>query len=177
MIKLDYLPYYPSPNRSVRAGGAKPTHIILHAMVGFYGTQKSGTIALFMNPKSKVSAHYLVSRKGEICNMVKDSLAAWHVKNFNSLSLGIEFEDMIPGVKGNCMTNPNWHTPEQLKAGAELVATLMKKHNIPLKNVMQHSDPFLRAKGNDHTDCGPFFNEADFKLLIQGFLDAGSKPK
>lgn len=176
MIKLDYLPYYPSPNKSIRAGGAKPTHIILHAMIGYYGTQKSGTIGLFLNPKSKVSAHYLVSRKGEICNMVKDQFAAWHVKNFNSKSLGIEFEDMIPGVKGNCMTNPNWHTPEQLKAGAELVATLMLKHNIPIENVMQHSNPFLKKLGNDHEDCGRWFDEAGFKVLVKEFLD-GSKPK
>lgn len=180
MIRLDYLPYSPSPHKSIRDGNVKPTWIVLHCMAGtFLGTQ-----SWFKNPKSKVSAHYLVSKKGEIVNMIKPELKAWHTKGFNSVSLGIEMED-VPTVKGkadltkNCLTDPNWCTEAELKAVAELTATLMAKYNIPIERVIAHNDPMLRKPpyNNDHLDIGSFFNWTLFRTLVKGFLADGSKPK
>ena len=50
------------------------------------------------NPRAKVSCHYLVNRKGEVIQMVKDKNIAWHAgkskwkkfKDLNNFSIGIE---------------------------------------------------------------------------------------
>jgi N-acetylmuramoyl-L-alanine amidase len=57
-----------------------------------------GTIAWFLNPKSKVSAHYAIGPDGTIVQMVKDEDTAWHAgrsllyceKHVNNFSIGIE---------------------------------------------------------------------------------------
>ena len=50
------------------------------------------------DPKSKVSCHYFINRKGEITRLLDDNRIAWHAgrskwknfKNLNSNSIGIE---------------------------------------------------------------------------------------
>ncbi len=180
MIKLDYLPYVPSPNKSSRDGGVKPTWIVLHAMQGTY----LGSQSWFKNPKSQVSAHYLVSKKGEVVCMVKPEQKAWHTKNFNSVSLGIEMED-VPTVRGkadlkkNCLTDPNWCTDLELNAVAELVATLMVKYKISLAHVIGHNDPMLAKPpyNNDHKDVGPFFPWEKFRTLVKKHLEPPKEKK
>jgi N-acetyl-anhydromuramyl-L-alanine amidase AmpD len=174
MLDLTKIPFIPSPNKSSR-GGVKPTHLIIHAM---NGTQL-GTIAWFKNPKSQVSAHYLVSKKGEIVCMVPPGEKAWHVKNFNTLSIGVEFEDLDPKTRKTCVTDPNWWTEPQIEAGAELFATIMQKYNIPLDHVVGHNAEFLKKAPyfNNHTDPNRYWPTEKFKALIQGFLDDGNKPK
>lgn len=167
MLKLDYIDFIPSPHKSARKGNQKPTWIVIHAMSGSY----QGSIAWFKNPKSKVSAHYLVSKKGEMVCMVKPELKAWHVGAFNSPSVGIEFEDMNPKTKKNCMTDPTWFTDIELERGAELTATLMKKYMIPMSNVIGHNDPMLRKLGSDHSDPGPYFPWERFRALIKKYLE------
>ena len=172
MIRLSYTDFSPSPNKSQRAGGIKPTYIVIHAMQGTF----IGTKAWFLNPASKVSAHFLVSKKGDLLKMVDCQLAAWHVKNFNSKSIGIEFEDMDPKSSLNCLTNPQWTTPVQIKTGAELTATLMQTYNIPIEHVIGHNDPMLKALGNDHQDPGIFPWE-EFRKQVVGFLSDGKSGK
>ncbi len=69
--------------------------IVIH----YTGMQsKIESIKRLMNPKHKVSAHYLIDRKGKILRMVDDNKIAWHAgkskwKNYNNLnkySIGIE---------------------------------------------------------------------------------------
>ena len=51
-----------------------------------------------LNPKSKVSSHFLISRSGKVYRLVKDKQIAWHAgkscwgkfKNLNKNSIGIE---------------------------------------------------------------------------------------
>lgn len=175
MIDLAKIKFIPSPHKASR-NGVKPTHLIVHAMAGTY----QGSISWFKNPVSKVSAHYLVSKKGEITCMVQPGPdKAWHVKNFNTLSIGVEFEDLDPKTRKGCVTDPNWCTEVQYKVGAELFATLMQKFNIPLENVVGHNADFLKKAPyfNTHTDPEKHFNWDKFKTLIKGFLADGSKPK
>ncbi len=50
------------------------------------------------NPKSKVSCHYLINRKGKVFSLVKDNHIAWHAgksmwrkyRNLNKNSIGVE---------------------------------------------------------------------------------------
>lgn len=171
MLDLSKLPKYSSPHHSRRVSGVKPQWIVIHAMSGYY----KGSIAWFKSPSSQVSAHYLVSRAGEACNMVPEDRAAWHCKNFNSPSFGIELEDMIEGVKGNCLTNKTWFTEVQLKKAAQITAALMKKYSIPIEHVIGHNSEKLSKAPyyNDHKDPGPFFPWDQFKKLVKEFLNAG----
>lgn len=167
MIKLDYIDFLPSPHKSTRRNLQKPSWVVIHAMAG----TMEGTKAWFRNPKSKVSAHYLVSKKGDVLCMVKPELAAWHVRNFNSPTLGIEFEDLDPKTKKNCLSDPKWITDKQLEVGAELVAALMLRYKIGMSNVIGHNDKYLQQMGNDHSDPGPYFPWDKFRKLIASNLE------
>ena len=78
--------------------------IIIH-----YTGMKSDTLAIkrLSDPKSKVSAHYLIKDNGKILNLVPDSYIAWHAgksvwKSYNSMnkhSIGIEISN--PGHNNN----------------------------------------------------------------------------
>lgn len=53
-----------------------------------------------MNPESKRSAHYVIDKDGTIHGFVPEGMAAWHCRNWNSSSIGVEFvglrEPMTP---------------------------------------------------------------------------------
>lgn len=77
----------------------KPVGIVLHSMDGFF----DGTRSWFKNPSAGGSAHYLISKKGKILQMVDDMVIAWHCRGmtdlfpprayWNDITIGIELED------------------------------------------------------------------------------------
>ena len=85
-----------SPNFSSR-NEERIRRMILH-----YTTSRNvaGTIAWFKNPASRVSAHYVIARDGTIFQLVRDADKAWHAKNANADSIGIEHS----AAKGDTMT-------------------------------------------------------------------------
>jgi N-acetylmuramoyl-L-alanine amidase len=105
----------------------------------------------------KVSAHYLVLRNGDIWQLVRDDRIAWHAgksqyldfMNLNSTFLGIEF---IGGYDFD-------FTDEQYIEGANLVASLMQKYQIPTVMVKGHEDVSGPKVRTDYkTDPGPRFD-------------------
>ena len=72
-----------------------------------------GTIAWFQDPRAQVSAHYIIGREGEIYQMVRDSDKAWHAKDANANSIGIEHS----AAAGNSMTRPRRFRPSPWCAG------------------------------------------------------------
>ena len=91
IIKPNYSPNFSKANRLDKD--------IKFVIIHYTGMQSEiESIKRLKNPKSKVSCHYLINRKGEIIQMVKDINIAWHAgkskwKKFNNLnnsSLGIE---------------------------------------------------------------------------------------
>ena len=79
-----------SPNQS---GVCYPKAIMLHHTGG--GTFKSN-LSWLCNPRSNVSAHYLVGRGGEVAQLVKHNRRAWHAGiGFGIKRLG------IPANQGN----------------------------------------------------------------------------
>jgi N-acetylmuramoyl-L-alanine amidase len=164
-FSLSQIKFVKSPNFGNR-GGQKPQIIILHCPVG---TLQSAT-ATFLNPASKVSAHYIVDRTGDILQMVALSDAAWHAMHYpNLIGIGIEMVDryMVGGyLTRGCMSDPQWFTEPQLQNVAELVASLMRQFNIPINKVMGHNDPYLRQFGNNHQDPGPAFPWGPFRQRV-----------
>src|SRR6185437_7432702 len=76
-----------SPNYSSR-GGSAITHVIIHVTEG----NAPGCIDWLCNPKSQVSAHYVVDRDGTITQLVEEFQKAWHACNANPFSIGVEHE-------------------------------------------------------------------------------------
>lgn len=133
------IPYRQTPNTSSRKR-AKIQFIILHS-TGYSGTtQYEGSVSWLCNPKSKVSAHYVIARDGRITQLAQCADATWHAgvsewqgrKNINSCSIGIEMEH-------SDKNHDDW-PDTQMYALASMVHLLMEKFNIPVANVIGHKD-------------------------------------
>lgn len=117
--------------------------LLMHSMWGTY----EGSVAWFKNPDAKASAHYCISKDGEIRHMVDEAKGdmAWHggyvdvppcpdwvLPNPNYYLIGIELEDM---------RDVNWQYPEaQRKATQELVAALCSRYGFGRDKCLMHKE-------------------------------------
>lgn len=129
MPKVDLVSY--SPNKSAR--NATLSHIVLHNTSGSY----AGSVDWLCNPASQVSAHLVISRKGETAKLVPFEEKAWHAGNANPNSIGIEIE---------ATNNQRGLTTAQEAKVIEWCKYLMATYKIKPANVIIH-----RMVGN--TDC------------------------
>src|SRR5262249_15577939 len=90
--------------------------IVIHITDG--GSRIDGTISWFQNPKSGVSAHYVVGQDGTIVQMVKHDDVAYHAHTANGRSIGIEHVARSPETRHDSGLYP---TPAQYCASAMLV--------------------------------------------------------
>jgi hypothetical protein len=125
-----------SPNYSSRNGACIDV-VVLHCTTA---ANVEGTIAWFLDGNSRVSAHYVVDKNGDIYQMVRDECSAWHAKTLNPRSIGIE----------HVGTATDRLTEAQSVASAGLVRWLTAAYRIPVANVVGHRF----APGNEGTtDC------------------------
>ena len=134
-IKRNLSPNYSDKTRQKK----KIKFVIIH----YTGMQSEiASIKRLKNRKAKVSCHYLISRKGEITQMVKENKVAWHAgkskwKNFNNLndnSIGIELVN-----KGHEFGYQNF-SKNQLTSLISLCKFLKKRYMIKKENFLGHSD-------------------------------------
>ena len=144
--------WVPSPNFS-KGKDRKVSCVVLHA------TATNGLkspLEWLCLPESKVSAHYIIDKEGEIYHLVGEKNIAWHAgesfwdgkAHVNNFSIGIE------------LVNPNdgfYPFPEeQIQACLALVVAICKDYSIPNKNVVGHLDIAFGRKtdpaGFDWTD-------------------------
>ncbi|MBT5432874.1 MAG: N-acetylmuramoyl-L-alanine amidase [Alphaproteobacteria bacterium] len=139
----------PSPNHGERRGGLGVTMLVLH----YTGMPTAeGAVERLCDPASSVSAHYVVDDEGTILRLVAEDRRAWHAgvgrwrdqDDINSVSIGIE------------ITNPGDRAfPQpQMTAVATLSHGIIKRHGIPARHVLGHSDV---APGRKQ-DPGPLFD-------------------
>ena len=94
------------------------------------------------DPKFKVSCHYIISRKGDVTQMVREENIAWHAgkskwkkfKNLNNYSIGIELVN-----KGHKFGYQNF-THLQIFSLIKLCKKIKKKYHIKKENFLGHSD-------------------------------------
>jgi len=67
-------------------GGNVPRIFVVHIMVGYM----AGTDTVFRNPNSEASAHFGVSRSGNVWQWVDTDDTAWHAFDANTYSIGVE---------------------------------------------------------------------------------------
>ena len=131
---------YYSPNHDNKARSSKSITLIIIHYTGMQSERES--IRRLINPRFKVSCHYLVNRKGKIFNLVKDQNIAWHAgksmwkkyKNLNKNSIGIELVN-----RGHKYGYQNF-TKKQISALVKLCKKLKKKYRIKNKFILGHSD-------------------------------------
>ena len=113
--------------------------IIIH----YTGMQsKIASIKRLLNPKSQVSCHYLIDRKGRVLKMVDENKVAWHAgkskwrnfKNLNKNSIGIELVN-----KGHDFGYEKF-TNSQINKLIKLCLSLKKKFKIKNSCILGHSD-------------------------------------
>jgi N-acetyl-anhydromuramyl-L-alanine amidase AmpD len=130
-------------------------YVIIHTTQGSY----SGTINWFKNSAANVSAHYVIrSSDGQITQMVREKDVAYHVRSYNSSSVGIEHEGFVD--------NPSWYTDAMYRASAALTRNICQKYGLALTrtHVKGHSE----MPGNDHSDPGPNWNWTYYMQLVAG---------
>jgi len=138
-----------SPNHGPRRGGVRPDLIVLHhtAMASAEAAR-----ARLCDPAAQVSAHYLISARGRVWQLVAEVARAWHagagrwgdVADVNSRSIGIE------------LANPGDHPypVPQMASLERILRAIMGRWQVPPERVIAHSD---MAPGRKH-DPGPRFD-------------------
>lgn len=125
---------YHSPNHESREG-APISLIVLHATVGSLVSARGW----LTNPASKASTHYLISKQGEIYQLVSEDRAAWHAGRslwgglgslaIKQQSIGIELENANDG------RDP--YPAAQVDALRSLVHDLQQRH--PQAQIVTHA--------------------------------------
>lgn len=143
-----------SPNRSARAAGVPVSLVVVHATAGSFGS----SLAWLCDPRSQVSAHYLISEDGgRVVQLVPESETAWHAGasawpgaasvggSLNAASIGIEL------AHSNRASDP-W--PAGLvAAAADLIADICRRNPAVLpdrRHIVGHAEIALpRGRKSD----------------------------
>jgi len=146
------LPQQLSKNCGARRGSAKPDYVMIH-----YTDLPTASCAIEMlcHERSGVSAHYVVTRWGQIINLVHENKRAWHagvgswhgIRDMNSRSIGIELD--YPGIHSGAKPYPDI----QLSSLLRLLKGIFQRWDIRPEHVIGHSDYAPDRK----IDPGSFF--------------------
>lgn len=169
----------PTPNMTKGRNGKKIIAIVNHITAGLH----PGTLSWMRNPAAQASAHYLVTRAGQIFQMVKDEDTSWHAgivnrptwpphdgTNPNRRTIGIEHEGYKQqGGDGNL-------TEEQYQASLWLHRQLIVKHGITVDR--DHIIGHYRIDSVNRPNCpGPKFPWDRLMNDLKGVGAAMSKTK
>lgn len=131
--------HLPSPNFDLRAAEAPVDMLVLH----YTGMETAeDAMARLCDPKTGVSAHYVVDEHGDVTRLVPEDKRAWHAgearwrgeADVNGRSVGVELVN--PGHEFGYRD----FTDAQMAALEALAAEILARHPIPARNVVGHSD-------------------------------------
>lgn len=135
----------PSPNHDARPPGAPIDILVLH-YTGMASAEEA--LSRLCDPVAKVSAHYVVAEDGAVHGLVPEERRAWHAGlswwrgagDVNGRSIGIELAN--PGHEFGYRPFPE----AQMAALERLAKGILRRHPIPARNVVGHSDVAPRRK-------------------------------
>lgn len=135
------------------------------------GGSMLGNVWWLSGGHSHASAHYVISRDGEIVQLVHLSDIAWHAGNWkvNCHSVGIEHV-------GDTY-DPAGFTSEEYTSSARLVAWLVRRYDIPVdrEHIIGHyqvpdpGHPGEYGGSDNHTDPGPHWHWGYYMSLVRRF--------
>jgi spore germination protein YaaH/N-acetyl-anhydromuramyl-L-alanine amidase AmpD len=168
------------PGNYAKANRTDVRWVVIHVTEG----SAQSAINWFLDPRARVSAHYIVSLGGAVYQMVREGDIAWHAGNrlYNSLSVGIEHEGFVKA---------KMFTEHQYRASARLLAYLAYKYGIPLTRptgvapadasgggVIGHdqvpdpNNPSIGGGASHHTDPGPNWDWSTYMDLAERYYRA-----
>src|SRR6266550_255882 len=154
-------PYYPPLNWLPAAAGnystgrsAQIRAIVIHETDGSY----SSAINWFRRPGSHASAHYLVRAwDGEITQLVAETDTAYHARDANPWTIGIEHEFYLrQGIL---------HTDAQYRSSALLVCAIARRYDIPIDR--NHIVGHRELPNQFHGDPGPLWDWTYYMSLVR----------
>ncbi len=138
-----------------------------------------GTLNIFENPESAVSAHFVIAPDGHIVQMVDTAYKAWHATYYNSRSVGIE-------MVGYSYSQSTWNE-NNLNALMDLLAWIATSYDIPIEHPLgdaydypgdTYDAPGLVAHGQvqpwNRSDPGPYFPWQEVLTGTQQRIDAAA---
>lgn len=139
-IKMKIITNYQSSNFSERPVNTEISAIVIH----YTGSLLRSALSWLTDERSKVSSHYIISREGNVYNIVNEEKKAWHAgksslkgeTNVNNFSIGIELE-------GGLTYENFWlpYTDIQLWILLDLCTMLMIKYpKINVSRIIGHCD-------------------------------------
>jgi len=157
--------------------------IIIHAMSEYLHHEDQVVFAMDFLNDIQLGCHYFIAPDGLVINGVNPDFRTPHVgrseymgrKWLNETSIGIEF--LVPGINTYdefilALNSPKYlFSPEQYKAGAELIAILRGSYSSIENRIMGHetvSGDSVRGKGRGKKDPGPYFNWGELIPLTVG---------
>lgn len=124
---------------SEKGGGQhEPNKLIIHSMSEYI----NGLHASDFLESIGLSAHFLIDHEGKIFKTRRTNLKAWHAKNNNTNTIGIEllvqgswnYEEFLERIK------QDYCTPEQMNSLVELSKDIIEYWSIDLGSIVRHSD-------------------------------------
>ena len=129
----------PSPNHDERQAG-EPVDILLLHYTGMRSAAEA--IGRLRDPVARVSSHYVVEEDGQVWQLVPEERRAWHAgvshwrghHTLNGRCIGVEIVN--PGHEWGYRPFPAL----QMAAVCDLSLGVLRRHPIPPRNVIGHSD-------------------------------------
>jgi N-acetyl-anhydromuramyl-L-alanine amidase AmpD len=138
--------------------------IVIHDTEGRF----IGSVRFLQKARARGSAHFVVSRRGQIVQLVPVTDVAWHSGNswWNLHSIGIEHEGWV-GRRA--------YTKPEYRASAQLVAYLAHRWGVPIDrdHIIGHDEvpnpnhPGWFGGVSGHTDPGPYWNWGYYMGLVR----------
>jgi N-acetyl-anhydromuramyl-L-alanine amidase AmpD len=161
-VLIRHSPNMTQSNRNARTIDA----IVIHSTEGRF----VGSVRYLQRVHTRGSAHFVVSRLGQVVQLVPVTDVAWHSGNgwWNLHAIGIEHEGWV---------NRNGFTQAEYRASAQLVAYLAHRWGIPLdrRHIIGHNEvPNPRRPGHfggvdGHVDPGPYWRWGKFMALVRWY--------
>jgi N-acetylmuramoyl-L-alanine amidase len=161
----------PSPHQDDRPPGTVIDAIVVHDTETPGVTEATTIVNWFKHPRSKVSAHYIIGKRGELIQCVPDARRAWHAgpsklgdrEKVNDFSIGIELV--------NAQTGRDPFTEAQHRTLALLTADLVMRYQIPLDRIVGHRDvtyyPKIKKDPADNFDWARYLADVEGLLTTK----------
>lgn len=155
----------------------EPKGIIIHSMAEYLKMPDGPMKAHDFLKSVNLSVHGFIHPDGTYEKMIESPNKAAHagksewngLSGLNSHYLG--FELLVPGEHdfgsfSKAIETEGTYTDAQMKTAIEVCKWWIEEYNIPVENVVRHSDcsgDHVRGKGQGKTDPGSAFDWAKFK--------------
>ncbi|MEU3935800.1 N-acetylmuramoyl-L-alanine amidase [Streptomyces sp. NPDC029044] len=152
--------WHPASRKNYTPSNRPRAHPLRYVIIHVAQTTYSGTLSVFRNPRTRVSAHYVVrSSDGHVAQCVRDSDIAWHAGNwdYNTRSIGIEHEGWVD--------RPGYFTDVMYERSARLTASICERYGIPRNRA--HIIGHHEVPGSDHTDPGRHWDWKRYLRLVK----------